>query len=243
LEKGASFHQDKWGIEMSWNAIQWNNLFDIQLAKDSAWFVLQGLKYTIIISVITMVIGLLLGLIIALMRMSSYRLLRYPARIYISIIRGTPLLVQLFILFFGLPVIGITFSPFVAAVIGLSLNVGGYSAETFRGALLAIPKGQWEAAYAINMTYTQALRRIVMPQAIRVALPSLANTLLSLVKDTSLLSMITVPEMLYQAKIVGGREFDYLTVYILVAFFYWVVCTVLAWVQDRLEYRYGKFAR
>ncbi len=223
--------------------IQWTNLFDVQLAKESAWFVLQGLKYTLLITLITLVIGLFIGLIIALMRMSTSKLLRYPARVYISIIRGTPLLVQLFILYFGLPVIGITFSPFVAAVIGLSLNVGGYSAEIFRGALLSIPKGQWEAAYSINMTYGQTLYRIVMPQALRVALPPLANTLLSLVKDTSLLSAITVPEMLYQAKIIGGREFDYLTMYILVAIFYWLVCTVLAWIQDRLEDRYGKFAR
>jgi L-cystine transport system permease protein len=223
--------------------IQWNNLFDFELAKSSAWFVFQGLKYTIIITMITIVIGLLIGLIVALMRMSSSKIFRYPARGYISIIRGTPLLVQLFILYFGLPVIGINLTPFVAAIIGLSLNVGGYSAETFRGALLAIPKGQWEAAYSINMTYGKALRRIVMPQALRVALPSLANTLLSLVKDTSLLSMITVPEMLYQAKIIGGREFDYLTMYILVAIFYWIVCTSLAWVQDRLEDRYGKFTK
>lgn len=225
------------------SGIQWNNLFDIELAKSSAWFVVQGLKYTIIITLITIFIGLLIGLVMALMRMSSAKIFRYPARVYISIIRGTPLLVQLFILYFGLPVIGINLSPFLAAIIGLSLNVGGYSAETFRGALLAVPKGQWEAAYSINMTYGQALRRVVMPQALRVALPSLANTLLSLVKDTSLLSMITVPEMLYQAKIIGGREFDYLTMYILAAIFYWMVCTVLAWVQDRLEDRYGKFTR
>jgi cystine transport system permease protein len=225
------------------SSIQWSNLFDLDLAKSSAWFVLAGLKYTIIITLITIVLGLSLGLLVALMRMSDSKLLRYPARAFISLIRGTPLLVQLFILYFGLPVIGLNLSPFLAAVIGLSLNVGGYSAEIFRGALLAIPKGQWEAAYSINMTYGQALRRIVMPQALRVALPPLANTLLSLVKDTSLLSMITVPEMLYQAKIIGGREFDYLTMYILVAVFYWLVCTVLAWMQDRLEDRYGKFAK
>jgi cystine transport system permease protein len=223
--------------------IQWINLFDLELAQRSAWFVLQGLKYTILITIITISIGLFIGLTVALMRMSGAKLLRYPARAYISIIRGTPLLVQLFILYFGLPVIGINLSPFLAAIIGLSLNVGGYAAEIFRGALLSIPKGQWEAAYALNMTYGKALRKVVMPQAMRVALPALANTLLSLVKDTSLLSMITVPEMLYQAKIIGGREFDYLTMYILVAIFYWIVCTILAWVQDRLEERYGKFAK
>jgi cystine transport system permease protein len=150
--------------------------------------------------------------------------------------------VQLFILYFGLPNIGITFSPAIAGIIGLSLNVGGYSAETIRGALISISKGQWEAAQSLNMTYWQTMWRIIIPQAIRVALPSLANTFLSLVKDTSLLAMITFNEMFYRAKIVGGRAFDYSTVYILVAFFYWVICTLLSIVQDKLEKRYGKYA-
>ncbi|MBA4495719.1 amino acid ABC transporter permease [Paenactinomyces guangxiensis] len=226
----------------TWKYIQWENLFDLELAVESAPYILQGLRSTLWISLLTMGIGLVLGLITAMGRMSGYRVLRYPARAYISIIRGTPLLVQLFILYFGLPVIGITLSAVMAGIIGLSLNVGAYAAETIRGAILSIPKGQWEAAKSINMTYWQTLRRIIIPQATRVALPSLANTFLSLVKDTSLLSTITVAELLYRAKIVGGREFDYMTVYILVAIVYWVICTFLSYGQNKLEQRYGRFA-
>jgi cystine transport system permease protein len=223
-----------------WQYIQWEKLFDAKLAWQSLPYVLQGFSYTILLSFLTMLIGLLLGLLAALGRMSKYRLLRWPARVYISIIRGTPLLVQLFILYFGLPVIGINLTHVFAAIIGLSLNVGGYSAETIRGAILSIPSGQWEAATALNMSYRQAMRRIIIPQATRVALPGLANTFLSLVKDTSLLSVITVPEMLYQAKIIGGREFDYMTLYILVAIIYWFICTVLSFLQDYLEKRFSR---
>ncbi|PRX38661.1 amino acid ABC transporter membrane protein (PAAT family) [Planifilum fimeticola] len=222
--------------------IRFENLFNPQLALESLPYVLSGMGYTLILSLLTMGVGLVLGLVTAMARMSRRVLLRWPARAYISVIRGTPLLVQLFILFYGLPVIGITLDPITAAVIGLSLNVGGYSAETIRGAVSSISKGQWEAAKSLNMTYLQTMRRIVIPQSVRVALPPLANTFLSLVKDTALLSVITVPEMLYRAKIVGGSTLDYMTPYLLVALLYWVICTILNALNERLEKRYGRFA-
>jgi L-cystine transport system permease protein len=221
--------------------IQWENLFNPQLAWESFPFIIQGSVYTLSLSLVTMAIGLILGLFTAVARMSGNVVFRWPARAYISVIRGTPLLVQLFILYFGLTVTGITLTPVAAALIGLSLNVGGYAAETIRGSILSIPKGQWEAAKSLNMTYWQSLRRIIIPQSIRVALPPLANTFLSLVKDTALLSVITVPEMLYQAKIVAGRTYDYMTVYILVAAIYWVICTILNIFHERLEKRYGRY--
>lgn len=222
--------------------IRFENLFNPQLALESLPYVLSGMGCTLILSLLTMGVGLVLGLVTAMARMSRRVLLRWPARAYISVIRGTPLLVQLFILFYGLPVIGITLDPITAAVIGLSLNVGGYSAETIRGAVSSISKGQWEAAKSLNMTYLQTMRRIVIPQSVRVALPPLANTFLSLVKDTALLSVITVPEMLYRAKIVGGSTLDYMTPYLLVALLYWVICTILNALNERLEKRYGRFA-
>ncbi|SEN36284.1 amino acid ABC transporter permease [Lihuaxuella thermophila] len=224
----------------AWKYIQWENLFDVDLAIQATPYILQGLGTTLWMSVVSMAIGLVLGLVTAMGRMSGNPIFHLPARAYISVIRGTPLLVQLFILYFGLPVIGITLTPTLAGLIGLSLNVGGYSAETIRGSLLSIPKGQWEAAQSLNMTYWQTMRRIIIPQATRVALPSLANTFLSLVKDTSLLAMITVNEMFYLAKIVGGQRFDYMTPYILVAVFYWIICTFLSYVQGKLEQRYGR---
>jgi L-cystine transport system permease protein len=223
-------------------AIRWESLFDVELAIKAAPQLLIGLMDTIWISLLTMAIGLVLGLLTAMARMSSNLLFRYPARAYISLIRGTPLLVQIFILYFGLPVIGITLTPLLAGIIGLSLNVGAYSSETIRGSILSIPKGQWEAAASLNMTYWQTMRRVIIPQATRVALPSLANTFMSLVKDTSLLAMITVQEMFYQAKVIGAREWDYMTVFIMIALFYWVVCTLLSFAQDKLEERYGRYA-
>ncbi|TCW41151.1 amino acid ABC transporter permease [Laceyella sacchari] len=223
-------------------AIRWESLFDVELAIKAAPQLLIGLMDTIWISLLTMAIGLVLGLLTAMARMSNNPLFRYPARAYISLIRGTPLLVQIFILYFGLPVIGITLTPLLAGIIGLSFNVGAYSAETIRGSILSIPKGQWEAAASLNMTYWQTMRRVIIPQATRVALPSLANTFMSLVKDTSLLAMITVQEMFYQAKVIGAREWDYMTVFIMIALFYWVVCTLLSFAQDKLEERYGRYA-
>jgi cystine transport system permease protein len=214
----------------------------MELARQSAPYILQGAVTTVWMSLASMAIGLLLGLITAMGRMSKNPLFCWPARAYISIIRGTPLLVQLFILYFGLPVIGITLTPTTAGLIGLSVNVGAYAAETIRGAILSIPKGQWEAALSLNMTYSQTMRRVIIPQATRVALPSLMNSFLSLVKDTSLLAMVTVNEMFYRAKIVGGRAFDYMTVYIMVAIFYWIICTSLSYLQQKLEQRYGRYA-
>ncbi len=147
---------------------------------------------TIPLTVISFVIGLALALLVALARLSPSRVLSNLARLYISIIRGTPLLVQLFIVFYALPELGVRIDPFPAAIIAFSLNVGGYAAEIIRGAIQSIPKGQWEAAETIGMNYPTTLRRIVLPQSARVAVPPLSNTLISLVKDTSLASTILV---------------------------------------------------
>ena len=161
---------------------------------------------TIPLTLISFVVGLALALAAALARMSSIRPLRLPARFYISAIRGTPLLVQLFIVFFGLPQIGIDIPSFPAACIALSLNVGGYAAEIIRASILSVPRGQYEAATTIGMGYGQSMRRIILPQASRIAVPPLSNTLLSLVKDTSLASVVLVPELLRVARDAGVVE-------------------------------------
>ena len=159
------------------------------------------------------------------------------ARFYISIIRGTPLLVQLFIIFFALPQVGIKLEPFPAAVIAFSLNVGGYAAEIIRSAIQSIPKGQWEAAETIGFNYTGALRRIILPQAARVAVPPLSNTLISLVKDTSLASTILVTELLRTAQVVAAPTFEFFALYGTAAAYYWIICLVLSFGQNRLERR------
>lgn len=215
--------------------IQWQYIFDPALALDSLPYVLKGLGYTLGISVSSMIFGTLLGFLLAIMRMSSFNPLRIIAKIYISFMRGTPTLVFLFILYFGFPFIGIQFEAINAAVIGFSLSSSAYIAEIIRSALASIDKGQWEAAYALGLKWSFIMRKVIVPQAMRVAVPPLSNVLLDLIKGTSLAAMITVPEIFQQAKIVGGREFDYMTMYILVALVYWAICSLFTIFQNYLE--------
>ncbi|SDR23184.1 amino acid ABC transporter substrate-binding protein, PAAT family /amino acid ABC transporter membrane protein, PAAT family [Tsukamurella pulmonis] len=196
---------------------------------------------TLPLTAISFVIGLAIALAVALARMSQRRPLRALAAAYVSIIRGTPLLVQLVIIFYGLPAAGLVFDPFFAAVIAFSLNVGGYAAEIIRAAIGAVPRGQWEAATTIGMDYGTALRRIILPQAARTATPPLANTLLSLVKDTSLASTILVTEVFRQAQIAAAPTFDFFVMYVVAACYYWVICQVLSIAQTRLETRFERY--
>lgn len=207
---------------------------------------LEGLvKYSIPITIVTFILGLILALFTALMRISTSRILRAIARIYVSIIRGTPMIVQLFIIFYGIPELGRlitgdadnqwTLAPVIAAIIGLSLNVGAYASEIIRGGIISIPKGQTEAAYSIGMTYRQTVQRIILPQAIRVSIPALGNTFLSLIKDTSLLGFILVAEMFRKAQDVASTTYEYFTIYILVAIMYWVVCFIISVLQGLYE--------
>ncbi|WAM18821.1 ABC transporter permease subunit [Rhodococcus sp. JS3073] len=196
---------------------------------------------TIPLTIISFSIGLVIALLVALARISSIRPLSVIARFYVSIIRGTPLLVQLFIVFYALPQFGVVLDPFPAAVIAFSLNVGGYAAEVIRSAILSIPKGQWEAAQTIGMGYTTTLQRIVLPQAARVAVPPLSNTLISLVKDTSLASTILVTELLRVAQLAAAPTFDFFALYSVAALYYWVICIFLSAVQGRLEARLDRY--
>ena len=216
----------------------------LDAAKQAFGPMLEGLvKYSIPITLVTFILGLIIALFTALMRISTSKLLRGIARVYVSIIRGTPMIVQLFIIFYGIPELGrLVLAPVVAAVIGLSLNVGAYASEIIRGGILSIPKGQTEAAYSIGMNYRQTVQRIILPQAIRVSIPALGNTFLSLIKDTSLLGFILVAEMFRKAQEVASTTYEYLTIYLLVALMYWVVCFVISiiqgWYESRIERGY-----
>jgi cystine transport system permease protein len=213
-----------------------------QLILDNLWPLARAaLTMTIPLTIISFAIGLVIALGVALARLSSNVVLSGVSRFYISIIRGTPLLVQLFIVFFALPEFGVRIDPFPAAVIAFSLNVGGYAAEIIRSAILSIPKGQWEAAETIGMTYATSLRRIVLPQAARVAVPPLSNTLISLVKDTSLASTILVTELLRQAQIVAAPTFEFFALYGTAAVYYWVICLALSFGQGRIEHRLERY--
>lgn len=210
--------------------------------QDAAWPMFKGLVLaTIPITVISFLIGLVIAVVTALARISGIRVLDWIARVYISIIRGTPLLLQLFIVFYGLSEQGLKLSPWTAAILALSINVGAYAAEIVRAAILSVPKGQFEAAATIGMGYWQSLRRIVLPQAARTAVPPLSNTLISLLKDTSLLAVVLVTELTREAQFAASASSKYLALYAFAGLYYWVVCTVMAAIQDKLETRLDRF--
>lgn len=163
------------------------------------------------------------------------------ARFYVWIFRGTPLLVQLFVIFYGLPSAGIYLDAFPAAVIGFTLSVGAYSSEIIRAVISAVPKGQWEAAYSIGMSWRQALARTILPQAARTAVPPLSNSFISLVKDTSLAAAITVPELFQSAQRIVATTYEPLILYIEAALIYLVMSSVLSALQVRLERRFGRY--
>ena len=214
----------------------------LELIKDSLWPLLKAtVTSTIPLTLITFVLGLVLALAVALMRLSATPVLSWLARAYISVIRGTPLLLQLFIIYYGLPSLGLTFDPFPAAVLAFTLNVGGYAAEAIRGAILSVPKGQWEAASTVGMGYATTLRRVILPQATRTAIPPLSNTLISLVKDTSLASTIQVTELLRVAQEAAAPTYQFFALYGVAAVYYWVVCLILSFGQTRLEERQNRY--
>ncbi|EPF6559713.1 MULTISPECIES: cystine ABC transporter permease [Serratia] len=207
----------------------------IQLALDSAPFLLKGAILTLQLSLGGMALGLLLGFLLALMRLSPLWPLSWLSRIYVSLFRGTPLIAQLFMIYYGLPQFGIEFDPFPAALIGLSLNTAAYTSETLRAAISSIDKGQWEAAASIGMTRWQTLRRVILPQAARTALPPLGNSFIGLVKDTSLAATIQVPELFRQAQLITSRTLEVFTMYLAASLIYWVMATLLSVLQNRLE--------
>ncbi|MFQ2717599.1 amino acid ABC transporter permease [Aeromonas caviae] len=205
---------------------------------DSFWPLLSaGLIFTVPLTLITFVLGIVLGLSVALARLYGPAPLVMLVRFYVWLIRGTPLLVQLFLIFYGLPSVGIVLDAFTAAVIGFTLNIGAYSSEIIRATLAAIPKGQWEAAYSIGMNWTQVIWRVILPQAARIAVPPLSNTFISLVKDTSLAAAVTVPELFQAAQRLASVTYEPLILYIETALIYLMFSSVLSTLQDRLEQR------
>jgi len=215
---------------------------DWNLARESLWpLVRETLRGTIPLSIASFAIGLAIALVVALMRPSRVRVVSAVARVYVSIIRGTPLLVQLFVIFYGLPSIGVILQPWPSAIIALSLNVGGYAAEVIRAAIQSVPKGQWEAAHMIGMSHRLALRRIILPQAARVSVPPLSNTFISLVKDSSLASLILVTELFREAQQIAAPTTEFMALYLEAALIYWVVCLFLSFGQSMLERRLDRY--
>lgn len=209
----------------------------MELILDNWEFLLKGAYYTILITVISMFFGLILGLIIAIMRVKGDVITRNIARVYVSIIRGTPPLVQIFIIYYGLSDYGLKLSPIAASCIALSINIAAYIAEAFRGALQSVPKGQAEAAVASGMTEWQAMRRIIIPQAVRYAIPPIGNTFVGMLKETSLVSAIAVTELMRAAQLLISQYYVYMPFYITIAIMYWVMSTVFTIILGKVEKR------
>lgn len=203
-----------------------------EILIDSFWKILiPGLTMTIPLTAISFTLALLLAMVTALVQFADVKGLKQLARFYIWVTRGTPLLVQLFVIFYGLPSVGIVLEPFPAAVLVFSLNEGAYCAETIRAALESVPKGQLEAGFCVGMSYLQTIRRIVLPQALRTAFPPLSNSLIAMVKDTSLAANITVTEMFMATQRIVARTYEPLALYLEVGLIYLLFSTVLTRLQ------------
>jgi cystine transport system permease protein len=212
----------------------------LALLRDAAPVLLTGAGVTLTFALASMVGGLAIGFPVALLRMATSSWLRLPAALYVSLMRGTPLLVQIFVIYYGLPSIGIEFTPVTAGILALSLNAGAYLSESLRGAIASISPGQWSASFSLGLGHWQTLGHIILPQALRVAVPSMSNTLISLIKDTSLVSVITVAELMLTTKEVIATTFRPLPLYLAAAVLYWCMSLAFEALQRRLESRLNR---
>jgi His/Glu/Gln/Arg/opine family amino acid ABC transporter permease subunit len=198
----------------------------------------EGLKYTVIITAGAFAMSLVLGLLIAVMRLNRRRWYLYiPATVYVEVLRGTPLILQLFFAYFALPSMGIQLSPLTAATVGLGINTSAYLSEVFRGAIISVEKGQWEAGAALAMDWLTQMRVVILPQATRVALPPTGNYAVSLFKDSALASTVSVAELLFTAQIIGSETFRYMEVYAVIGVLYLMVSYPTSLFLRRLEHR------
>ncbi|WP_130836189.1 amino acid ABC transporter permease [Lachnoclostridium sp. Marseille-P6806] len=211
------------------------------MAEAFPQLLIKGLYVTIPLTAISFSLAMVIAVAVALIQYARVPVLRHLARFYIWMIRGTPLLVQLYVVFFGLPGIGVMTDPFLSAVIVLAVNAGAYDAETIRGALEAVPSGQAEAGQCLGLGELKIMRYIVLPQAFRSAFPALGNSLIAMVKDTSLAANITVAEMFFQAQRIAGRTYETMALYLETAFIYLMFSTILSFVQRYGEKRLGKY--
>jgi len=212
----------------------------LSLLREAAPTLLRGAGYTLLFAVAAMLGGLALGFPAAVLRVAPWALLRWPAALYVSVFRGTPLLVQLFVIYYGLPSVGIEFTPVTAGVLALSLNAGAYLSESLRGAIAAVSMGQWRASYSLGLSWWQALGHVVLPQALRIAVPAMSNTLISLIKDTSLVSVITMTELMLMTKELISVTFRPLPLYLAAAAIYWLLSLFFEAIQRRAERRFNR---
>lgn len=208
---------------------------NLQFTLEKLPIMLQSSVMTIELTVVSLVAGTILAIIIAFMRISKQKVINAIARFYLWIFRGTPLILQLFFLYYALPSWGITLSPFAAAVIGLSFNSAAYTAEIVRGGIISISKGQYEAANVLGMSYIQTMFHIVLPQTLRNILPAMGNQFIGMLKDTSLVSTIAMVELMREAQLIGSATFKYTEVYITAALIYLLLTSIFSYIFNKLE--------
>ncbi len=231
-------------------------LLDFSYLIQSIPAIAKGIPTSLAIALIAFVIGLLIGLFVALIKIYQVPILSQIAAVYVSFIRGTPLLVQIFLSYYGIPLVirylnsrynldyDVSFIPAIYFIyVAFSLNSGAYLSETIRAAIQSVNKGQMEACYSVGMSTTQGLRRIILPQAATVALPNIGNHFVALLKDTSLAFAASVPEIIGKAKIIAGRTSMFFEVYIVAAFLYWVICILIERILKLLEHRFRRYER
>lgn len=217
-----------------------NRIVSMLIDSFPKMFVL-GVKVTIPLAIFSFALAFVIAVIVAFIQYANVKFFKQLTRFYIWIVRGTPLLVQLYIFFYGLPKIGIKLAAIPCAILVLGLNEGAYMAESMRAALEAVPKGQMEAGYCIGESYMQIMMRIILPQALRTAFPSLSNSFISLIKETSMASTITVVEMFRQAQIINGRVYEPFALYLEAAFIYLIFCTFITFIQKRVENKLNSY--
>lgn len=210
---------------------------DLGLMWESLPFLLSGLNYTIGIAITSFLAGNFLGILLTFLGMLPNRGVKGFVRFYLSFLRGVPALVLLFLLYFGLPY---QLPALAAAIICFTLTSSAFIGEIYRGSIAGVDRGQWDAAYALGFNFTQVMRLIVLPQAFRISIPALSNVAMDLLKGTSLAAMITIPDIFQKAKIVGGRTFDYMSMYVLLAIIYWLLCMGIEALQKHLERRIAR---
>ncbi|MCO8297437.1 amino acid ABC transporter permease [Tetragenococcus halophilus] len=214
----------------------------LEIIDDSFFDILKaGISVTIPLAVFSFLVGILLAVLIASARLSSYRILQKIAAFYVWIIRGTPLLVQLYIIFFGLPSLGVSLEPWPAGIIAFAINFGAYASESIRGAITSIPKGQIEAAESLGMSSFQVFWRAILPQAVRVAIPALMGNFISLVKQTSLASTVTIMDLMLIADRFVSRYYETMLIYLEVAVIYLLFTSILTWLQGKVEKRFSTY--
>ena len=200
-----------------------------------------GIRVTVPLTVFSFAIALSVALLVAMIQYANMKGLRQVCRFYIWITRGTPLLVQLYIVFFGLPGIGIKLDAFIAAMLVIGFNEGAYMAETIRGAMESVSRGQLEAGYCVGLNFPKIMWHVVLPQAFRTAFPALGNSMISMLKETSMAATISVMEMFRQAQVINGRVYESLGLYCEVAVIYLAFCTLLSWLQRKGEKRLASY--